>query len=377
LFVTDSLFRGFGFLPSADCRGKRLLKNIILCADGTWNTPHGNSTCAIDTNVRKLYCALTNDPSQLKYYDSGVGTDGTPLDHLSGGAMGEGLLQKVQDCYEFLSYVYDPGDKIFVLGFSRGAYTARSTAGMIAGFGVPTINLDNMTVKEIFAAYREHDAARKGALKADLKAKYGMAAATIQMVGVWDTVGSLGIPSIFFNALNEKQYGFLDTTIHPNVAHAYHAVSIDERRAQFKPTLWTNADGTPRANDNQVEQVWFPGAHSDVGGGYQECELSDIALSWMMHKAKENGLIFSLEAEAQYTGPPADDAYGPAHDEWKIIPWGIPEHRQVPPTAAMSNSVKMRLDDKEADYRPENLRLINGQISGYLIVDVLPYKATA
>ena len=102
------------------------MKSIILCADGTWNTPHGDSQSTIDTNVRKLYCSLTNDRSQLKYYDSGVGTDGTPLDHLFGGAMGEGLFQKVQDCYQFLSNVYDPGDRIFVFGFSRGAYTARS-----------------------------------------------------------------------------------------------------------------------------------------------------------------------------------------------------------------------------------------------------------
>lgn len=349
------------------------MKNIILCADGTWNTPHGDSACAIDTNVRKLYCALTDGPSQLKYYDSGVGTDGTPIDHLSGGAMGEGLFQKVQDCYQFLSYVHDPDDTIFVLGFSRGAYTARSVAGMIAGFGVPTVNLDNMTVKKIFAAYREPDPGKKDALRNALKAAYGMRAAKIQMVGVWDTVGSLGIPGIFFNAFNRKTYGFLDTTLHPNVAHAYHAVSIDERRAQFKPTLWTNPDGSVRPNDNQVEQVWFPGVHSDVGGGYQECQLSDITLNWMMHKAKENGLVFDPQAEAQYLTPPLDDAYGQAHDEWKLVPWGIPEHREVPSSSAMSNSVEMRLTTM-AEYRPENLSLVNGQLSGYPVVDVLPYK---
>ena len=89
-------------------------KDIVLCADGTWNTPHGVAVTVIDTNVRKLYLALTNKASQLKYYDSGVGTDGTPIDHLTGGAMGEGLFQKVQDCYAFLANVYDPGDKIFL-----------------------------------------------------------------------------------------------------------------------------------------------------------------------------------------------------------------------------------------------------------------------
>jgi len=351
------------------------MKSIILCADGTWNTPHGVAQFAMNSNVRKLYCGLTNDRSQLKYYDSGVGTDGTPLDHLSGGAMGEGLFQKVQDCYQFLFNVYDPGDGIFVFGFSRGAYTARSTAGMIAGFGVPTINLDNMTVKRIFDAYREPDATKKAVLKASLKDEYGMEDATIHMVGVWDTVGSLGIPGIFFNFLNQKKYGFLDTDLHPCINHAYHAVSIDERRAQFKPTLWTNPDGSYRSNDGQVEQVWFPGVHSDVGGGYQDCELSEITLSWMMHKAKENGLLFSPEVETQYFSVPAENALGAAHDEWKIVPWGIPEHRKVPPAAAMSNSVQMRLDGMP-DYKPENLNLANRQLSGYPLVQVIPYQTT-
>jgi uncharacterized protein (DUF2235 family) len=348
------------------------MKSIILCADGTWNTPHGDSPSTTDTNVRKLYCALTNDPAQLKYYDSGVGTDGTPLDHLSGGAMGEGLFQKVQDCYQFLSNVYDPGDRIFLFGFSRGAYTARSTAGMIAGFGVPSINLDNRTVKRIFDAYREPDAAKKKALKEGLKTAYGMEGVTVQMVGVWDTVGSLGIPGIFFNFLNQKKYGFLDTALHPCIAQAYHAVSIDERRAQFKPTLWENPDGTDRPNDSQVEQVWFPGVHCDVGGSYQKSQLSDITLSWMMHKAKENGLIFSPSDEAGYLSIPAANALGQAHDEWKIVPWGIPEHRRVPAIAAMSNSVQIRLD-RQADFRPENLSLQGPQLVGYPIAQVLPY----
>src|SRR5271163_2254534 len=178
------------------------MKNFILCGDGTWNTPHGDTASNPDTNVRKLYCALVNGPSQLKYYDSGVGTDGTPLDHLAGGAMGEGLFQKVQDCYSFLANVYDPGDKIFLFGFSRGAFTARSVGGMIAGFGVPSINLDNRTVPGIFTAYREPDTDKKKEVKGKLTAGYGLTDVTVEMVGLWDPVGSVGIAGIFFNALN-------------------------------------------------------------------------------------------------------------------------------------------------------------------------------
>ena len=123
-------------------------KRIVLCADGTWNTPHGPAEMPNDTNVRKLFLLLNDDDSQLKYYDSGVGTDGSPFEHFFGGTMGDGLFQKVQDGYAFLSYVWDPGDEIYLIGFSRGAYTARSLGGMIAGFGVPTKNLDNQTVAE-------------------------------------------------------------------------------------------------------------------------------------------------------------------------------------------------------------------------------------
>ena len=113
-------------------------KRVVLCADGTWNTPHGVDVAENDTNVRKLYCSLTDVPEQLSYYDSGVGTNGTPIDHLIGGAMGEGLFQKIQENYQYLAFVWDPGDDIYLFGFSRGAYTARSLGGMIARFGVPT-----------------------------------------------------------------------------------------------------------------------------------------------------------------------------------------------------------------------------------------------
>jgi uncharacterized protein (DUF2235 family) len=350
-------------------------KKIIVCADGTWNTPHGIGAEVSDTNVRKLYCALTDVPTQLRYYDSGVGTDGTPIDHLFGGAMGAGLFQKIQDGYEFVSYVYDPGDEIYLFGFSRGAYTARSLGGMIARFGVPTKNLDNMTVKSIFEAYRERDANKKNQLKADLGQRYGLADVDLSMVGVWDTVGSLGIPGLIFSIFDQQTYGFLDTTLHPNIRKAVHAVSIDERRAQFMPALWTNADGSMRVNDGVVQQVWFPGVHSDVGGGYAQSELSDITLSWMMHKAKESGLEFSAAAEADYLSPNAVDATGPAHDEWKLIPWGIPKHRTVPLNAVMSNTVQLRLDgDTPPQYAPENLTISNRRLGGYGIAQVLPYQ---
>jgi uncharacterized protein (DUF2235 family) len=345
-------------------------KRIVLCADGTWNTPHGVDVAEKDTNVRKLYCALTDVADQLGYYDSGVGTNGTPIDHLIGGAMGEGLFQKIQDNYQFLAYVWDPGDDVFLFGFSRGAYTARSLGGMIARFGVPTKNFDNMMVKKIFDAYRMTDATQKAAAKVSLTAEYELMDVTVKMIGVWDTVGSLGIPGIVFSIFDQKRYGFLDTTLHPCVQKAYHAVCIDERRAQFMPTLWTNADGSYRTNDDQVQQVWFSGVHCDVGGSYVESQLSAIAMSWMMKKAMALGLTFTDTAMKQYVKVDPSNAVGPPHEEWKIIPWGIPKHRTVPPNVVMSNSVQLRLDGMK-EYTPENLNLNGRKLVGYGVENVV------
>jgi uncharacterized protein (DUF2235 family) len=318
-------------------------KNIILCADGTWNTPHGPSELPEDTNVRKLYLLVSDDATQLKYYDSGVGTDGAAFEHFFGGTMGEGLLQKVQDGYEFLSYVWDPGDEIFIFGFSRGAYTARSLAGMIAGFGVPTKNLDNQTVRRIFSAYRISDHEQRKAAKAPLAEQYALNDVKVRMVGVWDTVGALGIPGHLFSFFDQARYGFLDTALNPCIQNAYHAVSLDERRASFLPTLWTNADGSPRDNDAQLQQVWFPGVHCDVGGSYAECQLSNITLRWMIDNAKACGLRFDSEAVEKCLSPKPFVPTGPAHDEWRLIPWGLPKARTVPPNAVLSNTVRLRV----------------------------------
>ena len=348
-----------------------MAKKIIICTDGTWNSPHGIGAFANDTNVRKIYCALAETPDQMRYYDSGVGTDGTPIDHFTGGAMGEGLFEKVQDGYEFIAYVWDPGDEIYIFGFSRGAYTARSLGGMLAGFGVPNKNFDNMTVKKVFNAYREADPAVRTGMKTDLHAEYDLAPAHVRMIGVWDTVGSLGVPGMLFNMLHQKKYGFLDTQLHPCVQNAYHAVCIDERRAQFQPTLWSNPDGSMRANDDQVQQVWFSGVHCDIGGGYDECKLSEISLSWMMKKAVQCGLVFSEEAMEKYRYIDSKDALGQAHDEWKMVPWGIPEHRVIPDYAVIANTVQMRLSAMP-EYRPENLSVTDGgMLKGYGVEDIL------
>src|ERR1700689_1661760 len=160
-------------------------KRIAYCADGTWDTT------ASHTNVYKLYKALTVGADQMPFYDDGVGASGNPILKLVGGAFGTGLWQKIKDGYTKIAHVYEAGDQVFLFGFSRGAYTARSLAGMIAACGLPTQSFTDDLVETAFQAYRQKD--KRQALLDSLKDR-DMYDARITMVGVWDTVGSLGIP---------------------------------------------------------------------------------------------------------------------------------------------------------------------------------------
>jgi uncharacterized protein (DUF2235 family) len=161
-------------------------KRIVFCADGTWDAP------VASTNVYRIYKALLVSAEQVTYYDDGVGSDATGLNRVLQGATGQGLLQKIQDGYTKIAHVYEPGDQVYLFGFSRGAYTARSLAGMIANCGLPSGSFTDNCVAQAFAAYR--DRANRAAILAGLTA-CGLVNAPIQMIGVWDTVGALGIPT--------------------------------------------------------------------------------------------------------------------------------------------------------------------------------------
>lgn len=282
-------------------------KRIVFCADGTWQEPVNN------TNVYRLYKALTVSSDQMTFYDDGVGADTTGLDRLIQGALGQGLLQKIQDGYTKIAHVYSPGDEIFLFGFSRGAYTARCLAGMIANCGLPTGAFSDNCVQQAFLAYR--DPANRASILAGLGA-CGLGDATICMVGVWDTVGSLGIPAIF-GGVDTSTYGFLDTRLHPDIKNAYHCLAIDEHRPQFPATLW---EGDP-APGQIVEQVWFAGCHGDVGGGTAQTggvdgatRLCDITLAWMGAKAQALGLTFDPTVAPQFAPPPPQVALDAIHE---------------------------------------------------------------
>jgi uncharacterized protein (DUF2235 family) len=329
-------------------------KRIVFCADGTWEAPVSS------TNVYRLYKALTVTSGQVTYYDDGVGADATGIDHLLDGAFGQGILQKIQDGYTKIAHVYEPGDEIYLFGFSRGAYTARSLAGMIANCGLPTGAFTDDCVTQAFAAYR--NPANRASILAGLSA-CGLGPATIQMVGVWDTVGSLGIPAIF-GAVDESAYGFLDTGLHPDIKNAYHCVALDEHRAQFSATLWTS---TP-APGQTIEQVWFSGCHTDVGGGTPQggpvdagTRLCDITLGWMAAKAQALGLTMDPTVAATFAPLPATAALDAINETWTLVDG--PQHlRTVAADAEIANSVAVRVK-YALNYTPGNLTLDDGALS--------------
>jgi uncharacterized protein (DUF2235 family) len=327
------------------------MKRIAFCADGTWD---GTSN---DTNVFKLFNTILVSADQLPFDDSGVGTDGSPIEKPVGGAFGTGLFQKIKDGYTTIAHCYDAGDELFIFGFSRGVYTARSLAGMIANCGLATQNFDDALVESAFQAYRNKD--QRATIVARL-GQYGRTIPQITMVGVWNTVGSLGIPALF-GGVSPLLCGFLDTDLHPDILNAYHAAAIDERRPEFPATLWTGAPAPGQTIDN----VWFCGVHNDVGGGYGgssdldlTAALSDITLGWMMNMAQAMGLDIARAALAGYPFP-LDDKYAldQLHDSWNP-PWDLPHSRPIPANSSLANSVAIRCQH-QVGYQPHNLTLQN------------------
>jgi uncharacterized protein (DUF2235 family) len=333
-------------------------KRIAFCADGTWDKP------ANKTNVYKLYKSILVTADQMPLYDDGVGANGLPVDKLLGGAFGAGLFQKIKDGYTKIAQLYEAGDPLYLFGFSRGAYTARSLAGMIAICGLPTKSFTDDLVETAFNAYRNKDQ------RAELLAKldgFSMFDAKMTMVGVWETVGALGIPAAI--GLDDTiKYGFLDTSLHPDVLNGYHAMAIDEKRIEFPVTQWT----TPPAPGQTVEQVWFTGVHSDVGGGEPDdatavSALSDITLGWIMSKAIGLGLAIDPAEAAKYKVPlDPKDALDKLHTSWNIL-WGFPKHRPIGATATLANSVAIRYAH-DPTYRPPNLKL---PVDQYAAVEVV------
>jgi len=267
-------------------------KRIVVCCDGTWNTPDQQdngkpSPTNVVKTVRTVAEADSRGSPQLVYYDEGVGT--AWRDRLTGGAFGYGLSENIRQAYRYLVDHYEPGDEVFLFGFSRGAYTARSTAGFIRKCGL--LKRENaFRIDEAYDFYRRRDDASHptGAEAQNFRRKYSQEI-RIKFIGVWDTVGALGIPFGILRVFN-RVLEFHDVKLSSYVENAFQALAIDEKRKIFVPAIW---EGQAHAVDQVLEQAWFAGAHSNVGGGYADSGLSDIAFLWIKNKAEGCGLAFN------------------------------------------------------------------------------------
>jgi uncharacterized protein (DUF2235 family) len=272
------------------------MKRLIVCCDGTWQ----KLTSEYPTNVVKITQAIKtvgdDGIAQLVYYNEGVGTGGW-LDKFGGGAFGWGLDGAIQAAYRFLCLNYDPGDRIYLFGFSRGSYTVRSLAGLIYNVGL----LDRRHIRKTPMAYafyrnRDPDTRPSSTAAKEFRDRYSQEV-DLHFLGCWDTVGALGVPDRIpiipiDNWLNRK-YQFHDTQINRRIQCARHAVAIDERRKVFYVTPMHKSVG---ADAQDLQQVWFPGDHGCVGGGTKAYrQLSDAALKWMMDEAAQQGLSLQLD----------------------------------------------------------------------------------
>jgi len=298
-------------------------RNLIVGCDGTWNDTDGDAI----SNVAKILNACLSR-NQAVHYEEGVGT--AHWEALPGGIYGKGLDRQILGAYRFLRRRFADKDwdktqnKVFIFGFSRGAYAARRLAGLINHSGIPVKAKDIELGWQIYLK-RDKDSAKH------LKAQGEFFDINIEVLGVWDTVKTTTDPD------------FNDHKLPSCVQSGYHAIAIDEQRKFFPVLKWNK--------NSRVTQYWFAGVHSDVGGGYKETDLSDGSLKWMIDKAYAHGLKFKKSAVKKLNSNPA----GTLHDSYTGI-WKVfgKKQRSIAANAIIHTSVKERME-KVSSYKPGNL----------------------
>ena len=323
-------------------------KNIVVCSDGTWQ--RGGKTPS--SNVWRIFQAVDRhsnnsggNAKQLTYYDDGVGTNNLRWLRLVGGAFGWGLSRNIRQAYAFLCLNYEPGDHIYLFGFSRGAFTVRSLAGMVLDIGLlqraallKAGNNREKVLKKLLRAHRStpekswrkeeghwekarHKRLRKAYELGDFEPEALRNDIKIRCVGVWDTVDAVGVPFdnlkgwirfVSRHLFSLRAWQFANHELHKSVEHGYQALALDEERKTFRPDIWKTQLGGDCYCDDRIEQVWFAGTHSNVGGGNPKDALALVTLDWMMQKATACGLRFT---PGKLEDAQADaDAHGKIHD---------------------------------------------------------------
>ena len=372
------------------------MKRIAIFCDGTWQ----KADQAQPTNVLKLSQATLprdGDIPQIVYYQEGVGTGrgttalGRLLDRIFGGAFGLGLNDNIEEIYRWLAFNYEPGDDIFVFGYSRGAYTARSLVGLIRSAGIPRAS-EVARVGEAMERYRSPLNSTEPNAVQSFEFRLGFAPDVttsdaerewrageghpegeplkVRYIGVWDTVGALGVPRQFglVARLLNGRFAFHDTKLSRCVHSARHAVAIDERRRTFKPALWCNLDGQnglnkgDRSPKRRFRQEWFPGDHGSVGGGGDRIGLSNIALIWVAIGAMRDGLAFDRDRLREICRK--RDVTAPRHAHiarmsvWGILSSGGTCYRSGPSEPLHVARATLRRLRLVPDYRPRPLRAL-------------------
>ena len=342
------------------------MKRIAIGCDGTWNSPDQKDEegVASPTNVVKIARAIKfnadDGTKQTIFYDPGVGSSGGFLKRSYEGATGAGISRNIKEAYTYLVNHYELGDELYFFGFSRGAFTVRSLAGLIRNCGLLRKDaLDQLD--RAYEIYQSSNAADKPSsnISTLFRRTYAVENITkIKCIGVWDTVGALGNPLLLHGVTTER-YKFHDYQLSSSILNAFHAVAIDEKRRHFIPALWQQK---PTNLGTQVlQQVWFTGVHTNVGGGYHATGLSDISLEWMIEKASLCGLQIN-------DIPLTKDSVQDREESWEKFYKLIPAyHRPIdnpgndPKTGepritseALHESVLVRYRDRD-DFRPPQL----------------------
>ncbi len=294
-----------------------MAKNIVICCDGT-NNQYGTT----NTNVVRLFATLVQDERQVAYYHPGLGTMGAPgawtqsaqwFSRLLGQAFGRGLAEDLCAAYVFLMHSYEPGDRVFLFGFSRGSYTVRTLAGLLHMFGL--IRTGNESLVPYAIRMLTKLDAHSFEVAGKFKQTFSRTFEGIWFVGVWDTVSSVGwvrTPLKIPYAANN-----------PDIKIGRHAIAIDEGRAFFRQNLWKPAAPPKPSGPADLKQVWFAGVHCDIGGGYPPAEngLSMIALRWMLRESKQAGLLVDSTKEGLVLGSIAADPRADIHNSLTPAWW--------------------------------------------------------
>lgn len=290
-------------------------KNIVVFSDGTGQEggkPKADGK-ANNTNVYKLFNMIEDrTPDQVGYYSRGLGTG---VHRITGNIAGVGISRNIRQCYRFLFDEFEAGDRIFLFGFSRGAATVRSLSNFIHHFGI----LPKSRPELIDRAYRIYRFSSPGKLRERAQsfiARHHTMWTRVHFLGCFDTVAALGLPNKSLSALLDGlplfRHKFHDFRLSDSVDHARHALAIDDERKEFHPVLWDPLDDEPEdpRRERSLEQVWFCGMHTDVGGGYREQELSDVVLQWMT----DHAVALGLRIYGQHRVPIEADVNGTMHD---------------------------------------------------------------